>query len=355
MKIFIPILAILTCCNPLFGQKSDSIVSPLTVWGFVDFYYAYDFSNPASHNRPGFIYSHNRHNEFALNNAVVGLKYSTEKVRGGFAFHTGTYVRSNYAAEPDLLRMIYEAYAGYRIAKNLWLDAGIFPSHIGTESALSIDNLTLSRSMMAENTPYYESGVRLIYIASEKWMFSGLVLNGWQNITENNDNKAVGAQIQFKPINNVIINSSTYLGKEKPGYDSLHSRRYFHNFYLLVDLKKVSVIAALDIGLQKKRIGTGSNVWYNPNLIVRFRPSEKIAFAARVEYYDDQTGVMINLGDDKGFQTLSPSLNFDYRFDSNIVWRIEGRLFRSKDKIFLEDVTLKNNNAFVLSSLAFKF
>ena len=34
--------------------------------GYVEAYYQYDFNKPADNNRPGFIYSHNRHNEFNL-------------------------------------------------------------------------------------------------------------------------------------------------------------------------------------------------------------------------------------------------------------------------------------------------
>ncbi|WP_133272779.1 outer membrane beta-barrel protein [Hymenobacter radiodurans] len=43
------------------------------------------------------------------------------------------------------------------------MDTGIFTSHLGFELALSKDNWTLSRSLMAKNSPYYEAGVRITY------------------------------------------------------------------------------------------------------------------------------------------------------------------------------------------------
>ena len=46
-----------------------------------------------------------------------------------------------------------QAIAARPDADNLWLDAGIFVSHIGLESANSRDNLTLTRSIMADNSP----------------------------------------------------------------------------------------------------------------------------------------------------------------------------------------------------------
>jgi hypothetical protein len=35
----------------------------LSILGYVETYYSYDFGEPDNHVRPGFIYSHNKHNE----------------------------------------------------------------------------------------------------------------------------------------------------------------------------------------------------------------------------------------------------------------------------------------------------
>jgi hypothetical protein len=94
-------------------------------------------------------------------------------------------MNSNYAAESGVLKNIYEANVGVKISKhkNLWIDAGILPSHIGFESAVSKDCFTLTRSMQAENSPYFESGAKISYTSDNgKWFVSGLVLNGWQRI-----------------------------------------------------------------------------------------------------------------------------------------------------------------------------
>src|SRR3712207_7896950 len=52
--------------------------SPFTFGAFADVYYLYDFSEPADRERPGFVYSHGRHNEIALNNAVLSATYTAE-------------------------------------------------------------------------------------------------------------------------------------------------------------------------------------------------------------------------------------------------------------------------------------
>src|SRR5215831_15527817 len=137
----------------------------LSFSGFVEAYYCYDFNRPVDNNRPFFLYSHNRHNEFNANLAYVKGTYSTDNVRANIAIAVGTYMNANYAAEPGVLKNIYEANVGVKISKNknLWIDAGIFSSHIGFESAHSPSCLVLTRSIIAENSPYYESGAKITY------------------------------------------------------------------------------------------------------------------------------------------------------------------------------------------------
>ncbi len=206
----------------------------LTISGYAEAYYQYDFNKPLDNNRPGFIYSHNRHNEFNLNLGFIKANYSAERVRANLALAAGTYMNANYAAEPGVLKNIYEANAGVKISKkkNLWLDAGIFGSHIGFESATSKDCWNITRSILADNSPYFEAGAKITYSSdNSKWLLSGLALNGWQRITRVSGNSLMswGTQIQFKPSDKVLLNYSTFIGTDKP--DSARLSRLFHNIY----------------------------------------------------------------------------------------------------------------------------
>jgi hypothetical protein len=370
MKIYLTAIAFLFAIVNSNAQKDSNKTSPLTLWGFADIYYAYDFNEPKDRirnemvNGSTHVYAHNRHNEFALNNGILGVKYHKEKVYAAFALHAGTYVNANYAAEPDALKFIYEAYAGYKITEKFSADAGIFASHIGSESALSTENLTLTRSMMADNTPYYESGVRVNYAANDKLRITGLILNGWQNIQDRNRNKALGSQVAYTG-SKILLNWSTFYGKEAGGYenlsnlvstDSLSTRRFFNDFFAQFDLgKKITMRAAFDIGIQKKRIGSGDYLWYNPNLILRYKLTDKIAFAGRLEYYHDKHGAFVYSGTPNGFQTFAPSLNVDFKLGENIWWRMEGRIFNSKDKVYVKKGKATFNDGLLISSLAIKF
>lgn len=349
----------------LAAQAQDSAVqttaaNPLTVSGYVEGYYSYDFNKPQTNNRPGFLYNFNRHNEFNLNLGFVKAAYAAERTRANLAIAVGTYMNANYAAEPGVLKNIFEANAGYKLSKtkNLWFDIGILPSHIGFESAVGKDNWTLTRSLVAENTPYFESGARLSYTtANGKWSLAALALNGWQRITrvEGNSLMSFGTQLTFKPSGKLTLNHSTFLGTDKP--DSARLWRYHNNLYGVVQLSdKVGFVAALDYGLEQKAPNSGElNKWYTPVGILRIAPNSRWALALRGEYVSDQNGVVIGTGTPNGFKTTGGSFNVDYLPQANVALRLELRYLHSKDAIFAKDGRARTNNAAVTFSTAIGF
>ena len=340
--------------------QTDS-TAPLKISGYIETYYSYDFARPSNHTRPGFLYSYNRHNEVNLNLGFVKAAYTKDNVRANLALATGTYMNANLAAEPGVLKNIFEANAGVKISKtkNIWVDAGIFASHIGFESAIGKDCPNLTRSILAENSPYFESGVKLSYTSSnEKLFLSGLVLNGWQRIQRINGNNtpAFGHQLTYKPSSKITLNSSSFIGSDKP--DSVRQMRYFHNFFAQIQLaKNVGLTAGFDIGAEQKMKNSKSfNCWYSPVVILKFNTSSKTAIAARAEYYSDKNAVLINSGTINGFKTFGYSFNFDYAVANNVLWRIEGRGLNSKDQIFVnKNNNLTNNNFALSTSLAVSF
>lgn len=345
--------------NSLFAQE-QSKPSPFTVTGYVDLYYGYDLNKPETNTRPSYMYSYNRHNEVNMNLGFIKGSYNTDKIRANLALMTGTYANANLAAEPGVLKNIFEANAGVKIssAKNIWIDAGIFPSHIGFESAIGKDCWNLTRSILADNSPYYEAGARISYTSDNgKWFLSGLLLNGWQRIqrVEGNSLPSFGTQIIVKPAEKITLNSSSFIGTDKP--DSARQMRYFHNFYGIFQLaEKVGLTLGFDYGVEERSAGTGSvNAWFSLVMIARFAVTDKVALALRGEYYDDKRGVIIFTGTSNGFSTTGVSANVDYQVAPNAVWRVEIRNFHSQDAVFLNDHGTSKTNTFATTSLAVSF
>jgi hypothetical protein len=315
--------------------SADTLNPPLQWSAYIETYYGYDFSNPDDLNRPEFLYSYNRHNEVNINLAYIQAAYLKDGVRGTFALMTGTYAAANLAAEPGIARNIFEANAGVKISKkkNVWVDAGVFASHIGFESAVGAKCWTMTRSILADNSPYYESGVKLSYTSADgKWFLSALVLNGWQRIYRiaGSEMPSFGHQITWTPNKKVLLNSSSYIGREDPL--GTKAMRYFHNFYGQFQFtKRFGLIAGLDIGAQQEARGSEVyDVWYAPILIARYTPSDRFAFAARCEYYSDEDRVIISPPSNYGFQSMGYSVNTDVRIRENVLWRVEFRSLQSR-------------------------
>jgi len=59
----------------------------------------------------------------------------------------------------------------------------------------------VTRSTLADNSPYFETGEKLSYTSDDsKWFASGLILNGWQHIQrpDSNTTPSIGYQLTYK-------------------------------------------------------------------------------------------------------------------------------------------------------------
>lgn len=90
-------------------------------------------------------------------------------------------------------------------------------------------------------------------------------------------------------------------------------------------------------------------------LLLKVNATEKLSITARGEYFSDANGVIIATGTPNNFQAFGYSLNLDYQIHNNVLWRIEGRGFTSKDKVFMMNEKANNNNVFITTAIAISF
>ncbi|WP_242927482.1 porin [Pontibacter vulgaris] len=354
--VFVLLLILLSCFGAFAQSDSIQSASPEVKFsGFADIFYAYDFNEQAGNSRQPFFYNHNRHNEFNLNLALLRAAITHTKYRGAIALQAGTYASDNYAAEDNLLQHVFEANAGVALNTkgNLWLDAGIFGSHIGFESAISMDNSTLTRSILAENSPYFLSGAKVTYTPNDNWALSAIICNGWQRIkrVEGNSRLSYCTQVSYTNGDTYTLNWSTFAGTDDP--DTTRRMRYFNNLYGKFQLtKNFALTTGFDIGIQQKYKGSSSyNLWYSPVVIARYQLNQNWATAARAEYYSDKNGVIIAVPE--GFKTSGASVNLDYTPAKSIICRAEARWLKSNNKIYVKDNQLVKDNFFLAGSIAF--
>jgi len=328
--------------------------STLEISGYADIYYQYDFNKPPDKLRPPFLYNFKKHDEINTNLILLKASYDGKKFRANLGVMAGNYAKYNLAAEPEFLRYIYEANIGHKFSEKVSVDAGIFPSHIGCESAIAKDNWNLSRSILAESSPYYETGIKLNFTPSDQWTLSLFALQGWQNIKDYNSSKAFGTQIIFIPNEKMLFNSSSFIGNEKP--DTAKQLRLFHNFHFTYHISaKLKTLLMLDLGAERQIDKEGYNKWMGMALLLQYSFAKKFAAAARAEFYRDKHGVIISSYLPGQFETTGLAFNLDFYLTKNLVIRTELRSLHSKHKIYTRNNTPVQSNFSFLTAVAFYF
>lgn len=360
MRCWLFVILTLTMFNLHAENEYDSLCpvkSKTSLFAYFDVFYAYDFNRPQTTIRQPFFFNHNRHHSVNINHALIRGSYSTQRVRAKLGFHSGTYVQDNYASENTLQSFLYEANASVALDKQekLWFAAGIMESHIGFEDAIAPNNPTLTRSMCAENSPYFSSGASMTYQPKTPWKFQVLALNGWQRIrrVQGNNLLSYGTRINYST-EKMELNWSTFLGTNDP--DSVRRMRYFSNLYAVYTWKNnFTLTFGFDYGLQQKEKGSANyHYWYNFTAIGKMAISDKLSTALRVEYFKDYSLVVMQAFNDEPFEVYGSSLNFDYHVNQNLFFRVESRLLASQNALFIKNDVPQKNNIHVVGSIIFR-
>lgn len=355
---------LLIACSSYMAAAQEE-PKPFVIEGYADIYYGFDFNQPSGNSRPDFVASHDRHNEVNVNLAMLRAMYDKDRVRANIGIMTGTYANRNMRDEPGVLKNIYEANAGFRLHKlqEIWIDAGIFPSHIGQETCIGMDNATLTRSMIADGSPYYEAGVRLSYTSlNQKWYIALIHMNGWQRIQRRpgNSTPAGGLQLTRRPNEKILFNISTFVGNDFP--DSVKKMRYFIDLYTTLKFaKKFEFTANIDLGMQET-LFTSSNYkydeWLGTALILRYKPTARTAWVFREERFYDPYSIILTTDANRpgpGFNVWAASLGHDRRLSDNLLWRIEGKVYVADVPLFERGNALFNDTYLLTTSLAVRF
>jgi hypothetical protein len=356
LRILLIILLSSCIFSSTLVQDNGDRKSSFNFSAFLDGYYSYDFNNPPEKKRLPFLFNHTRSNQFTINLALVTGSFEIGRFRSNLGIQQGTYAQDNYSEEPKVLRWLNQANIGFAFnkSKTLWLDAGLMPSHIGFENAVSTKNLTLSRSLIAENSPYFLTGGKLGWQANPRLYFSIWATNGWQVIQriEGNSQPSFGTQVNFKSSEELTFNWSTFIGNN---YNDTNRRmRYFSNHYAIWNpARNWKIIAGVDLGWEQKMKNSPTlNFWVGGAIIVSFEINPNWKSSFRGEFYSDPQGVIALNQNMEGLKTSGLSVNFDRNMGKNLIFRIESRYLTSPNEQFLKESKSSSSNLFVLASLA---
>ena len=293
------------------------------------------------------------------------MKFTDKRVRARFTPAFGTYMNANYAQEKGALKFILEGNIGVKLFKkyDIWLDAGVLGSPYTNESAISKDHLMYSRSFSAENVPYYLSGLKLAVPIKEKITFYTYLLNGWQQIYDQNKQKSLGTQLEIRPNKNNLFNWDTYIGNEQSSFNPNYGMRYFSDLYWIFEKGKWKVTSCAYAGFQQVKDSlnsTNGKFWWQANFIARRLFKNNWNISGRVEYFNDPSNaiVPISIGNytNSSFQCFSSGLSVSKKISDKSLFRIEGRQFHALNDAFERKNGQRVSNEFqIFTSLSIWF
>jgi opacity protein-like surface antigen len=285
-----------------------------------------------------------RNNQFGLNMAMISLAYKSTKLRSNITFHYGDVAESTW---PTKYNLIQEANAGVQLIKKLWLDVGVFRSHIGLESTQPRENITSSMSLANVYEPYYFSGAKLTYNLNTKLSLQLNAFNSFASIIETNKNKLIGTSIVYNPNESLTFTYNFITGDDSPDGAKIKHQRYYHNLYFTYQKNKWSLGAEFNFGIQEysKIIDTYtlSTAYMNSSLVVvKHQTFELVGFYGRGEWFSDINEI-ISAGTKMGKYTWGSTLGIEYKPLKNVAISIEGRYLKSEKPNFIYNNSLKDN------------
>ncbi len=361
-KTWLASLMALCCCATLArGQDAPEHGAPgapaappgsFQLSGFVDLYAAYNSDRPADHTNfgptAGTVARHE--GELALNLAALELRRAPAPVGFDLVLANGDELEVLHSGEPqrtrDALRFIYQASVAYQttLGRGLRIDAGIYPSHIGFESALTRDNWSYTHSWLGNYSPFYQAGVKLSYPFTEHLSGEVHVLSGWQIVGDNNSGKSLGTRLAWS-YDNWSLAVNTFLGPELPN-DSTHLRS-------LVDVVATTKLSSRwQLAVEGYRgaqqyPGAPDGRWYGIGVWGRFTATDRQNLTLRLEQFKDDGSIT---GNDQRLREAT--LTWDVRLHSSLLLRAEARRDLSTAEVFPAAIgNVRGQTLLVLSAL----
>jgi hypothetical protein len=250
-----------------------------------------------------------------------------------------------------------QAYASYvaPIGKGLTLDFGKFYTPVGAEVIETKDNFNYSRGFLFAYGPFYHAGLRAKYAFNDKVALSGFLVNGWDNLFENNvgrnAGKTVGFQLGLTPTKKFSFTETYLAGPEAPlaNVPDVSARDNWRHIadtvasYIVND--KLTLLGNFVVGSDGDNTGD-RGVWTGFAGYFKYAFNNRLAFSPRFEVFNDKDGLRTGVA-----QTIKDiTLTQEVKLVNNLLTRFEYRRDFSNQRFFTNSAgTAKDNqNTFTI-------
>jgi hypothetical protein len=275
------------------------VLGSTSLSGFVDTYYGYNFNQPKSQTS-GLRAFDGPSNQFALNLIEINLDKPPDPTNSRLGFHLGVgfgqamnVVNSTDPAGLGFAQYLKEAYVSYLapVGKGLQVDVGKFVTPHGAEVIETQDNWNYSRGLLfLYAIPFYHYGARAKYTFSDKYSLTGFLVNGWNDIYDNNTGKTIGATFGWNPSKKVSVSQGYMAGPETTGTNA-HWRQLSDTVVTYSPTSKLTTTMNFDYGRGDRVAGLVRPVfWTGIAGYVRYAFNPQYAVSTRYEYFNDHYG-----------------------------------------------------------------
>jgi hypothetical protein len=342
--------------------------APTPVWsvgsvdlsGYIDVYYSYNSNRPSDQLND--LYNFNdATDQFNLEAAKLTLNHDPDPVGAHLDILFGrTNATIHSATDQSTDNYIEQAYLSIKPpkAKGLELDFGQFTTSAGQEVIETMNNWSYSHGLLFSwAIPYYHFGLRSSLPVTKTWTLGVQLVNGWNNVVDNNGGVTVGITSGFvKP--KYTWNANYYFGPENTGIeppDYLGTQKGYRNLIdttlLLTPNAKFNAYFNYDYGTnhvpavpavpsaEQSAVAHWSPHWQGIAGSARGQISANGALVGRYEYFYDQGYAMMGYFSAYGSGPVKQTLQevtgtYEYKWPVGLLLRAEYRYDWSTKNVF---------------------
>jgi|KBSMisStaDraftv2_1062788.scaffolds.fasta_scaffold100447_2 hypothetical protein len=314
LRKFIVTAITMAAISPLFAQDTTVTTvkeepKPITISGFVDVYYRYDFSQNLANNRTSFT---NSHNSFELGMASIKLEHSFGKV--GFVADLGFGKRAQEFSynETGIVQAIKQLYVTYSPKDWLKFTMGSWATHVGYELVDAPGNRNYSMSYMFSWGPFSHTGLKAEATAGKSGFMLGIANQTDYKSAPLDSKKYLLAQYTYAFSDNVKLYLNYVGGKRFT--DSARTNQYDVVLTGKVN-DKFSIGYNGTLNSTKYQVNdkydTDAKTWWGSAVYFNIDPSDKFGITLRSEYFSDKNQLVAMSLAPEGANIFANTLSFN--------------------------------------------
>ena len=266
-----------------------------TFTGTLDGYWSYNGNTPVvggqrvNFNRAFDVYDQ----AFSFNYGELAVDYKPNNVGFRVDVGFGDAAEVVHYNETNIWRHIQQAYITGGTGK-FTLDFGKWVTPFGAEVIETKDNLNYTRGFVfTYGIPFYHMGGRATLGYNDKVSIAGWVVNGWDNVKENNSSKSVGVTANIKPQGKVGVIANFMYGREnnvsddaRDLYEGILNLNLHERFTLTGDY----VYGRDHFAPLAPGIGGPRAIWQGVAGYAKVKIFDQLNLNGRYEWFDDRNG-----------------------------------------------------------------